>query len=176
MSPQTLSAIAATIISLLFSYLPGFKTWYTPLSPTLKRLLMLAAVSLAAAGAFGLACAGWGDQLNLNLTCDQRGALGLLQSLIAALAANQATFLISPKPAGKREPVSRDRLSGHPFFEGELNHMKHTSNIAQEPRLPQSVSQRYEKSKTRPNPDQDSDSGAREPHPVKICPVGKQDN
>jgi hypothetical protein len=175
MSPQTLSAIAGTIISLLFSYVPGFKTWYTPLSPTLKRLLMLAAVCLAAAGAFGLACAGWGDQLNLNLTCNPTGALGLLQSLIAALAANQATFLISPKPAGKGDPASRDRLSGHPLFEGELDQMKHASNMGHKPRLPRSVSQRYEKSKTRPHPDQNPASSEHEPHPVKISPVGKQD-
>ena len=174
MSPQALAAIAATIISLLFSYVPGFKTWYAPLSPTLKRLLMLAAVNLAAAGAFGLACAGWGDQLNINLTCDYPGALGLLQSLIAALAANQATFLISPKPASKREPTSRDKLAGHPLFEGELDQLKHASNMEHEPQLPHAVSQRYGKPKTRPHPDQDRNSSS-EPHPVKIRSIGEQD-
>lgn len=168
MSSQALAATAATILSLLFSYVPGFKTWYAPLSPTMKRLIMLAFVTLTAAGAFGLACAGWGDQLNLNLTCSHAGALGLLQSLIAALAANQATFLISPKPAGERSPSRRDKLNGGSFYQGELTSLKHISNINQEPNLPDAVGERYEKSRVRPDPEDAWEHIEHEPHPVKV--------
>ena len=108
MSPETLSAIAAALLSLLFSYVPGFKTWYQPLTPAVKRLVMLILLALIALVSFALACGG--ATLNPKLTCDQGGLLTLIQSLLAALAANQATFLITPKPerkigARQRTPV-----------------------------------------------------------------------
>jgi len=105
MSPETLSAIAAALLSLLFSYVPGFKTWYQPLAPAIKRLVMLILLALIALVSFALACGG--ATLNQRspwdpkLTCDQGGLLTLIQSLLAALAANQATFLITPKPERK---------------------------------------------------------------------------
>jgi hypothetical protein len=175
MSPQILAAAAATVLSLLFSYVPGFKTWYAPLSPTLKRLIMLALVCLTAAGTFGIACAGWGDQLNIHLTCDHSGALGLVQSLIAALAANQATFLISPKPAGKQESSRSDKRNGHPQREGKYARAAQVPGTESDPELPHAVSERYGKGKIRPHPDNEPDSVYREPHPVKVRPIAKQD-
>ena len=176
MSPQTLAAAAATVLSLLFSYIPGFKTWYTPLSPTMKRLVMLALVVLTAAGAFGLACAGWGDQLNIHLTCDHSGALVLFQSLIAALAANQATFLISPKPAGKQEPARSNKRNGHLQRDAKSTRAAKGSSTEIGPELPQAVSERYGKGKIRPHPDHEPDSVYREPHPVKVREIARQDS
>jgi len=46
MTPELLSSTAAIFLSLLFSYIPGFSSWYDPLSPTLKRLVMLALLLL----------------------------------------------------------------------------------------------------------------------------------
>ena len=97
MSPQTLSTIAAIALSLAFSYIPGLSGWYERLDGIAKRLLMLIIVVCVAVGAFGLACAGWGADLGLELSCDQPGAIALLQSLVLALVANQSTYLITPK-------------------------------------------------------------------------------
>jgi len=40
MTPEILSSSAAIALSLLFSYVPGFKTWYEPLGGDLKRMVM----------------------------------------------------------------------------------------------------------------------------------------
>ncbi len=97
MTGSTLAALAASLLSLLFSYIPGFKTWYSPKDPYLKRLIMLALVIVVAMGAFSFACAGLADDFSVKVSCDAFGAWGLVRAVIAAVAANQAVFLISPR-------------------------------------------------------------------------------
>lgn len=95
MSAEQLAAIAGAILSLLFSYVPGLSDWYGALESTQKRLLMAALLLLVAAGVFGASCGGiW-----TAVTCDKAGALGLVNALIAALVANQATYTLSPQKA-----------------------------------------------------------------------------
>lgn len=101
MTADTLSASAAILLSLAFSYIPPIEKLYQRLNPTQKRLVMLLALLLTAAGSFALACAGLGTLLGLPLTCDTPGALGLLHALIAALVANQAAYALSPR----KEPL-----------------------------------------------------------------------
>jgi len=158
MTPQALAAIVSTILSLLFSYVPGFKSWYQPLEATYKRLVMLALVCLSAAGAFGLSCAGWGDQLNLNLTCSSEGALGLVSALLGALAANQAVFLISPRPASRK---ANGYPGGHP----------------DEPELSREVSERYARPRVQPSPEDRQNYGRPQANPKKIAPLsGREDS
>ncbi len=66
MTGSTLAALAASLLSLLFSYIPGFKTWYTPKDPYPKRLIMLALVVVVALGAFSFACAGLADDFSVK--------------------------------------------------------------------------------------------------------------
>ena len=101
MSPETLSATAAVILSLLFSYIPGLSDAYGAYSKTGKRLIMLGLLALTSLGAFILACAGVGELLGISFTCDEAGAVVLLQAFGAAVIANQAAYLISPKPEDK---------------------------------------------------------------------------
>lgn len=100
MSAELLGSVAGVVLSLLFTYVPGLKNKYGALDGTYKRLIMLGLLVLAAAGAFGLACAGWGDSFGITFTCDEAGARELVQVFIVALVANQSAFLISPKPQG----------------------------------------------------------------------------
>jgi len=104
MTGSTLAALAASLLSLLFSYVPGFKTWYSPKDPYLKRLIMLALVIVVAMGAFSFACAGLADDFSVNVSCDAFGAWGLVRAVIAAVAANQAVFLISPRKSQSLNP------------------------------------------------------------------------
>jgi hypothetical protein len=97
MSADTLSMIAGAILSLACSYLPGLYEQFERLTPVGKRLVMLCLLVLVATGSYGLACAGWGAGLGLELACDQAGALGLARALILAIVANQGAFLLSPK-------------------------------------------------------------------------------
>jgi len=103
MSAEVLAAIAGSLLSLLFSYVPGLSEWYANLGVaqnddgTRKRLVMLGLLCLVAAGSFGLGCAGWAADFGLSISCDQKGVMGLLQALLLAVMANQSTYKISPK-------------------------------------------------------------------------------
>ncbi|MGB6423169.1 MAG: hypothetical protein WBF05_15150 [Anaerolineales bacterium] len=122
MTGSTLAALAASLLSLLFSYIPGFKDWYSPKDPYLKRLIMLALVIVVAMGAFSLAFvfgprmhafAGLADDFSIKVSCDAFGTWGLVRAVIAAVAANQAVFLISPRksysPSLHSKPRSEPR-------------------------------------------------------------------
>ena len=97
MTAEQLIAIAGAILSLAFSYIPGLKTRYEPLSDELKRLVMLGLLVLVVAGVFGLACSRFGAYLGLTVACDEPGLVALVWSLVVAVMANQSTYLITPK-------------------------------------------------------------------------------
>jgi len=97
MTGTYLAAIVGSLLSLLFSYFPKLKDWYAKLDGYGKRFVMLLLLILVAAAVFGISCAHLGDIIQVEITCDTAGAWGLVRAVIAALAANQATFLISPK-------------------------------------------------------------------------------
>lgn len=97
MTSEKLAIAAGIILSLLFSYVPGLNDWYQKLEGTYKRLIMLSALVMVTAGAFGLSC--WNIFPKPIVTCDLAGAWGLVDALFKALVANQTTYLITPKPA-----------------------------------------------------------------------------
>jgi len=97
MTSEQISLTAGVLLSLAFSYVPGLADGFGRLSPETKRLVMLGLLALVSAGAFGIACAGWGAEWGLTLTCDQAGAWGLLKAFLLAVIANQATYQISPR-------------------------------------------------------------------------------
>jgi hypothetical protein len=96
MSTETLTAAGGILISLACSYVPKLKDKYAALDGTQKRLVMLVALLAITAGTFGLSCAEVAISGVTLVTCDQAGAVSLVQPFIAALVANQAAFLISP--------------------------------------------------------------------------------
>jgi hypothetical protein len=95
MNAEFISMIAGILLSLLFSYVPGASDWYGALDGVRKRLVMLVLLFLAAAGAFALSCAGIYDYV----ACSQAGAVQAVEAFIAAVIANQTTYLVAPKPA-----------------------------------------------------------------------------
>ena len=109
MTAEELALIAGVVLSLLFSYVPGLNAWFGGLDGVTKRLLMLAMIVISAAGAFGLACAGWGADFGLSLTCDRVGLSGLIRAAILCAMANQATYVMSTTPPAVRKALySRD--------------------------------------------------------------------
>ena len=103
MDAETLAGLAGALLALLFAYVPGLSGWYTRLGEgqgeelggVYRRLVMLAALVVVAAGSYGLACLGAGETFGLGLSCDQAGLAGLLRALVLALAANQATYVLA---------------------------------------------------------------------------------
>ena len=106
MSAVDLSLIAGSVLSLIFSYVPGLNAAFAGKSAEVKRLIMLGLLALVAAGVYGLACTGYGAQFGLAVTCDQSGLVALLGSLLVAAIANQATYSISPKTPAVQEARS----------------------------------------------------------------------
>ena len=100
-SPQFLSTIAAILLSLAFSYVPGLRAAFERLDPTRKRLVMLGLIVLGTAGVFGLACLRAGSIS--GIVCSQEGAWSLLEAFILAVMANQSTFLITPRARPNRK-------------------------------------------------------------------------
>ena len=100
MNAEQLTGLAGAILSLAFSYIPGLKTRYEPLSAEMKRLVMLGLLLLVVAGVFGLACSRFGAYLSeagIKVPCDEPGLVGLVCSLVLAVMANQSTHLIIPR-------------------------------------------------------------------------------
>ena len=98
MNPEILSSISGIALSLCFSYIPGLSSWYETLTGAYKRLVMLAMLAITSLCAFGLACLGWLPYFNLELSCTEKGVVEVLTAFVLALAANQSTYLITPKP------------------------------------------------------------------------------
>lgn len=97
MSAEQLAAFAAVVVSLLFSYVPGLSTWYGGLDKAVKQTIMGVLLVVIAVAIYSLACAGYAGDFGLATTCDRAGAVSLINTLIAALVANQATYLITKK-------------------------------------------------------------------------------
>ncbi|MBK5109258.1 MAG: hypothetical protein JJE12_14070 [Anaerolineales bacterium] len=101
MSAENLSLIAGTVLSLIFSYIPGAKEWYLQFNGQAKRLIMLGLISLSAGVVFGLSCLGWGSEFGITLGCDQAGFFGLVRQIVLAIIANQGIYAISPHSTPK---------------------------------------------------------------------------
>lgn len=98
MSPEALSAIAGTILSLGMTYIPGINAAYARLSPGVKQSIMGVLILAAATLSAFWACQGTENACAEGV--DWRAWIG---SVIAALVANQGTDRISPEPEAVKE-------------------------------------------------------------------------
>jgi Mg2+/citrate symporter len=89
----TLSSLVGLALSLVFSYVPGLKDKFNELESGQKQAVMGVLLVASAGAVFGLSCAGVVD----SVTCDKAGAVGLVEVLVAALVANQSTYLLTKK-------------------------------------------------------------------------------
>lgn len=102
MTAVSLALIAGTVLSLLFSYVPGFNVLFAGLEGTIKRLIMLVILLLVSVVIYGLSCAGWALG-GFEVVCDQVGIRALIEMFIIALIANQSMFLATPATKKVRE-------------------------------------------------------------------------
>ena len=86
--------LAWSVLSLLFGYVPGLRDWYEAQAGVKKAQVMAGMLLIAAVGVFLAACyTPW-----QWATCDTTGAWKLVEMLIAALDANQATYTLAVRP------------------------------------------------------------------------------
>jgi len=95
MDIELVAAIAGLLISALFSFVPKFDVWYAALEGAYKRLIMLVVLLGSVLAIWGAGCIGlWGTCLPWR---------DVLRAFLVALAANQSTYLITPKTNRVRE-------------------------------------------------------------------------
>jgi hypothetical protein len=107
MSAEYLASVAGIVLSLGFAYIPKLKDWYDLQTSQRKVQVMGAALVIVAGGAFGLACAQIATLTGLAITCDVPGAVSVIKVLIAALVANQATYLLMVRPFKRSNPADK---------------------------------------------------------------------
>ena len=94
MEDNLLVMIAGVLLSLAFAYVPGLRDKFDGLESERKALAMAAVLLVAALGVFVAGCySPW-----QAVECSEEGAWALVDLFIAAIIANQATFLIGVKP------------------------------------------------------------------------------
>jgi Na+/H+ antiporter NhaD/arsenite permease-like protein len=92
-SPEAIIMIAGVVLSVLFSYVPGFANWYNTIEDEVtKQLIMLGLLIVVTAAVFALACGG----MIQGVVCTKPGLIQLIWALILAVIANQSTDRISP--------------------------------------------------------------------------------
>jgi hypothetical protein len=103
MTAENLSLVAGTTLSLVFSYVPGAKSWFEGFDPEIRRVIMLALLVCSAGFVYGLSCLGWAVEWGIALYCDRSGLFGLIEQLVLAIIANQSIYAITPR---KIQPVT----------------------------------------------------------------------
>lgn len=97
MSAETLSLITGTLLSLIFSYIPGVHIWFSNFEPTIKRLIMLSLLLLISGSIYGFSCLGWALEWGIPITCNHAGLMTLIKQTVIAIIANQSVYSISPQ-------------------------------------------------------------------------------
>jgi len=95
--------IAGLLLSLLFTYVPAAQAWFD--SKSNKGLMMLGFVILISVAYFLLGCTSLAAQLNIQVTCDQAGALVLGQMILTVAISNQLTFMFTQPGTPKALPA-----------------------------------------------------------------------
>lgn len=94
MTPEGLSALVGLVLSLAFSYLPGLRNWFESLPSEQKALTMGAALVFFSVGSLLFSC-------RMETACLTASWEQYFTVLIAALVANQSTYLLAVRPFQK---------------------------------------------------------------------------
>ena len=93
MTDKEYATLIGVIVSLLFSYFPGLKSWFDALKPNVKRILQLGVAFVVAGAIFGLSCA----EVISAFTCDVVGAKAVVVLFLNFLIGNQTAYLLAPR-------------------------------------------------------------------------------
>ena len=93
LTAATIAMIAGSVLSLLFSYIPGLAEKFAALPATTKRLVMLGLILVVTAAIQALSCAG---VFQTGIACDKAGIVQVILIFLSAVIANQATYTVSP--------------------------------------------------------------------------------
>lgn len=92
-SNETLTIVVAIVMSLIYSFFPGVKSWFTSLGDNEKFSVNVLTVVLLSAAIFLMACAG----ITTKLTCNALGVDLLLNMVVRFATAYGTTYLMTRK-------------------------------------------------------------------------------
>lgn len=98
MTVEQLAQYAGVVLALLLAYIPGLADWYGAKDTMTKARIMGGLLIAVTVAVYALACAHIIADLGLAVACTKTGLLQLVQILLAALIANQATYLLAVRP------------------------------------------------------------------------------
>jgi len=98
LTPELLTVIAATTLSLVFDYFPTVSEWYDSLTEAGKRQVMLGLLVTALAVIFAGNCFSVVDVS--AVTCDAQGVVSALQILFLAVTGNYAFHKVTKPTEG----------------------------------------------------------------------------
>jgi hypothetical protein len=93
MDANQISALAGSLLAILFEYIPGLSDWYEPKTAPIKRLIMLGSMVLVVAATYGLSCLG----RTAVFVCTSSGIWDAIYALVTAIVFNQGTHMITKK-------------------------------------------------------------------------------
>lgn len=97
LSPEVLLLLASAVLSLSFTYMPGWRAEFAALSSQTKVYINLGLVTLLVIVIFLGTCTAW---LPITgVTCSQAGLKTLFLYLFMAVGGNQFTYVLSAQPA-----------------------------------------------------------------------------
>lgn len=97
LTPILISSVAGIVMSLVFEYLPVVSTWYNKLLNNYQKLIMLGVMAVIVASIYAFNCLGWFTGYIPVVSCSSSGREAAVLAFIAAMIANQATYLVTPK-------------------------------------------------------------------------------
>ena len=98
MTIELLSQIAGVVLSLAIAYIPGVAEWYGAKDAKAKARIMAGLLIGVGVVIFALTCARIAGDFGLGVVCDKASLIELVTIIIAALVANQATYLVAVRP------------------------------------------------------------------------------
>jgi hypothetical protein len=101
MTELALSAILGTVLSLIFTFVPGLRTWFEGLTSEQKAQFMAVGIVLIAVGVVALSCTGFISALVCTQATIMSFATGTVVNAILALVANQSVHSLAKNFAPK---------------------------------------------------------------------------
>jgi len=92
MSADSLSLIAGSLLSLIFSYVPGLNDKFNALSTEYKRGIMLGLVVVVALAIYFLTCSSLAIDLGMKVTCGKAGLVEMARMIVLVAIANQGAY------------------------------------------------------------------------------------
>jgi hypothetical protein len=108
---ELIGVATGAVVSLFFNYFPGVRVKFAGLTQTQKSLVMIGLMLLTV---LAITLLDYFDVLNAGLAFDKAGITRIVWTFVAALVANQTTYMASPQLQDVRDTKNRYPTINYP--------------------------------------------------------------